>query len=201
MIGVRVTDAVQYLTERRDDSRRAVRVVRQRAPDKLRWRRAVASLNKSAGGMRGKPRMRIEEPIRELVLDLGDADLRTEVVLDARRYNVDLDRGEVLPPHTMGDVRRFAFLVGADVRTIERYVKLPEDFMAPVDVPGCVVVSRAMAFYHRRRAEKLWLELPDQDGPVEWRAHHHMMNERAQSESERSKRWGALAARLMGPAF
>ena len=68
--GSRVTDAVDYW-KRREELKRAVSVVRAREPERFRWRRAVASVSESTGPLRGLTRARIEEPIRELVLDLG----------------------------------------------------------------------------------------------------------------------------------
>ncbi|MEM6955431.1 MAG: hypothetical protein AAF411_09210 [Myxococcota bacterium] len=198
MSGARVTDAVEY-KQRHGKDRDAVRIVRGRRPDRLRWRSAVSKLTASAGRMRGMTRTRVEEPVREVVLDLRDGGLRQEVVIDARRYNVDLDRGEVLPFHTMGDLRRFAFLVGADVRTIQQYVALPEDFMAPVDTAACILVGRAMANHHRRRAQRTWLELPDPDGPARMRQHHRYLAERAGHDSDLASRWQTLADRLLRP--
>ena len=192
----RVTDAVEQ-NQRRGKSTEAVRIVRKRNPDRLRWRSAIGKLTASAGQMRGRTRMRIEEPVRECVIDLPDSFLRQEVVIDARRHNVDLDRGEVLPFHSMGDLRRYAFLVGADVRLLERYVELPIDFMAPVDTPACILVGRAMANHHRRRAQRTWLELPDPDGPVQVQQHHRYMADRAANDADLARRWQALANRLI----
>ncbi|HJK92975.1 MAG TPA: hypothetical protein RMH85_17910 [Polyangiaceae bacterium LLY-WYZ-15_(1-7)] len=197
MIGARVTDTVEYY-RKRQDTRSAVRTVRHREPDKLRWRTAVSKLTSDAGRRRGRERMRIEEPVREVVVDLPDDVLQREVVLDARRFNVDLDRGELLPIHRMGDLRRYAFLVGADMRVIERYVKLPIDFGAPIDTAACALVGRVMANHHRRRAQRLWLELPDPDGPEAQRPHHRYMAERAQHDADLARRWAALASRLLG---
>ncbi len=199
MSGSRITDAVDH-EQRAGKSTQAVRIVQKRQPDRLRWRSAVSKLTASAGRKRGRSRMRIEEPVREVVFDLGDAFLRQEVVIDARRYNVDLDRGEVLPAHSMGDLRRFAYLVGADVRRIEEYVSLPEDFLAPIDTAACVLVGRAMANYHRRAAQRVWLDLPDPDGPMPMLQHHHYMAKRAAGDAEQARRWQALAARLIEPA-
>ncbi len=200
MLGVRarVTDAVAF-EARRGENKRAMRVVRARRPDRLRWRSAVSVVNAGAGRLRGLDRLRIEEPVREMVLDLSDDVLQREVVLDARRYDVDLDRGEVLPFHSMGDLRRYAFLVGADIRTIMRYVDLPEDFGAPIDTAGCVLVGRAMANHHRRRAQRLWLELPDPDAPRQRMRHEEMMADRAKRDAETARRWDAFARRLLAP--
>ena len=102
MSGARITDAIEYYGKQGQD-RGAVRVVRRRDPDKFRWRRAVAALTAAAGNRRGTDRARLEEPVRELVLDLEDGQLMREIILDARRFRVDLDRGEVLPFRTLGD--------------------------------------------------------------------------------------------------
>ncbi len=197
MIGARVTDAVVFF-QRRGELRRAVRTVRDRDPERFRWRAAVGRLTSSAGRMRGLDRMRVEEPIREVVLDTTDRFLRREVVLDARRANVDLDRGEVLPRHRMGDLRRMAFLTGADVRVIERFVALPVDFEAPIDTAGVVLVGRALADQHRRRAQRLWLELPDPDGPDTFRLHHQYMAQRADRDADLAHRWTALTRAILG---
>ena len=86
--GARVTDAVDYHA-RRGEMRGAVRVVRTRVPERFRWRAAVAEVTGVAGSLRGLERMRVEEPVREIVLDLSDDSLQREVVLDARRRGVD----------------------------------------------------------------------------------------------------------------
>ena len=196
--GARVTDAVDFY-QRRGELAGGVRIVRYREPERFRWRSAVGGLTSQAGRLRGKPRMRVEEPIREMVLDLPDVELKREVVLDARRGGVDLDRHEVLPVRTMGDVRRFAFLSGADVERVDRYVKLPTDFGAPVDTAGVVLVGRAYAGLHRKRAQQLWLRLPDPDGPEEFRLHHRIMAERAKREAQLAERWNAFARALVDP--
>ena len=194
--GARVTDAVGFFA-RRGELRGAVREVSRRVPERFRWRKAVCGVNKVAGRLRGLDRMRVEEPIRELVLDLGDADLRREVVLDARRAGVDLDRGEVLPRMTLADLRRLAFLTRVDVRRIARHMKLPEDFRAPIDTAGSVVVGRYLSEHHRQRAHKLWLSVPDPDGPGPLRLHHRYMLERAERDRDEAERWAALAQALL----
>src|SRR5436309_15990298 len=107
--GARVTDEIDFY-RRRGQLQNTVRVIRARTPERLRWRAGVACVTQIAGSLRGRERMRIEEPVRELVLDLEDRMLRRETVLDARRSGVDLDRGEVLPRLTRWDLRRNAFL-------------------------------------------------------------------------------------------
>lgn len=191
-VGARITDAVNYY-QRHGQLKGAVRAVRNRVPERLRWRSAVGALTQTAGGLRGLERMRVEEPIREVVLDMPDENLRTEVVLDARRNGVDLDRGEVLPVRTMGDIRRFAFLTQVDLRMVQRYLKMPLDFHRRVDVAGVVIVARAMAHHHKMRAHKLWLDLPDPDGPVLWTPDHRALNQRAEWDMTLSQRWGAFA--------
>lgn len=191
-VGGRITDAVNYY-QRHGEVRGAVRAVRNRAPERLRWRSAVGALTQAAGVLRGIDRMRVEEPIREVVLDMDDAGLKTEVVLDARRNGVDLDRGEVLPARTMGDVRRFAFLTQVDLRMVHRYLKLPLDFHRRVDVAGVVIVGRAMAHHHKTRAHKMWLDLPDPDGPTVWTPEHRSTNQRAEWDMTLAQRWGAFA--------
>ena len=196
MTGARVTDVVEY-HHHRGESPRAVRVVRNREPDGFRWKSAVGHLTRSAGRLRGRERMRIEEPVRELVLDLSDADLRKEVVLDARRFDVDLDRGEVLPEHTVGALRRLSFLTGTDVGALARYVRIPSDFEAPIDTAAVVLVGRAFSRHLRTRAHRAWLELPDPDGPDVIGPQQQRLAVRAERDADAAKRWAALARTLL----
>jgi hypothetical protein len=193
--GARITDAVTHFA-RRGNFRSAVKLVRTRPPERLRWRAAVGTLTSDAGRMLGVDRMRLEEPIRELVLDLNDVFLRREIVLDARLHRVDLDRGEILPRWTFGDLRRLSFLARTEIDLLRRYVSLPTDFDAPIDTAAVVLTGRAFSNMFRQRAERLWLSVPDQDGPEPLRLHQRLILERADLESERSKRWGALAKTL-----
>ncbi len=194
--GSRVTDAAQFHV-RRGEMVGAVRVVKKRIPERFRWRAAVAGVTKVAGKLRGLERVRVEEPVREIVLDLHDGDLRREVILDARRVGVDLDRGEVLPHSTLADLRRLSFLAGVDVRRIARYTKLPEGFGDPIDTAASIVVARTLSEYHRRRAHKLWLHAPDPDGPSPLRKHELIMLDRADQERREAERWAALAKALI----
>jgi alkylhydroperoxidase family enzyme len=193
--GARITDAVNHFAKR-GNFRSAVRLVRTRTPERLRWRAAVGTLTLDAGKLLGADRMRLEEPIRELVLDLSDAFLQREIVLDARLHRVDLDRGEVLPRWTLGDLRRLSFLARTEVDLMRRYVALPNDFEAAIDTAAVVLTGRAFANMFRQRAERLWLSVPDQDGPEPLRLHQRFILERADLEAERSKRWAALAKTL-----
>jgi hypothetical protein len=194
--GSRVTDAVSF-HQRRGEMRNAVRVVRQRTPERFRWKSAVAGVNKVAGRLRGLDRMRIEEPVRELVIDLPDDTLRREVILDARKVGVDLDRGEVLPHLTLADLRRLSFLAGVDATRIGRYTTLPTDFGQPIDTAACVVIGRALSKHYRNRAHKLWLSVPDPDGPEPLRLHHRYMLQRADQDRAESERWAALAKAIL----
>ncbi len=179
MFGSRVTDVVEY-HHRREEKRHAVRVVRHRCPDKFRWRWAVARVSAGVGKTAGLERSRLEEPVREMVLDLPDAVLQREVVLDARRHRVDLDRGEILPPTTRGDLHRVAFLTGVDVDAMRRYVVIPDDWGAPVETAGLVVVGRAFATHHRRRAHVAAAD-----------------EARAFAELDQARRWTALSRALL----
>jgi hypothetical protein len=195
MAGVRVTDEVSFW-QRRGDLRRAVRVVRERTPERLRWRAAVSTVTEVAAGLAGNERVRIEEPVREVVLDLNDRILRREVVIDARRFGVDFDRFEILPVRTRWDLTRTAYLTGVEPELIERYLPLPADFGQPVDMAGVAVISRALAATHKQRADKLVERL----GVTEGRAlakHERIMLERADHERDRARRWAALSKTLL----
>ncbi len=196
MLGARITDAIEYYGRRGHD-RGAVRVVRQRDPDKFRWRRAVAALTAAAGKRRGNERARLEEPVREMVLDLGDGGLMREVILDARRFRVDLDRGEVLPFRTVGDLRRTTFLTGTDIDTVRLYLEVPEDFHAPIDTAGVVVVGRAIAEQHRRRAQRIFLELPEVPLARSESELSMQLRQRAKNDALAAKRWRAVADTIL----
>ena len=191
----RVTDEVNFW-RMRGELRRAVRVVRMRKPERLRWRAAVACMTEAAAPLRGLERALIEEPVRELVLDLDDRILRRETVLDARRYGVDLDRGEVLPQRTRWDLKRTAYLTGVDHEVLARYLKLPADFGRKVDTAGVVVVSRAISRSHKDRADLLSKRVPKNDAQTLAR-HEQIMLERAEYERDLARRWAALSKALL----
>jgi hypothetical protein len=195
MAGVRVTDEVSFW-QRRGDLRRAVRVVRERTPERLRWRAAVSTVTEVAAGLSGADRVRIEEPVREVVLDLDDRILRREVVIDARRFGVDFDRFEILPVRTRWDLTRTAYLTGVEPDLIERYLPLPADFGQPVDMAGIAVISRALAATHKQRADKLVERVGGTDGRV-LAKHEQIMLERADHERDRARRWAALSKTLL----
>ncbi len=193
--GARITDAVGHFRTR-GNWKSAVKLLRGREPERLRWRAAVGGLTLDAGRMAGSDRMRVEEPIRELVLDLDDVFLQREVILDARLNRVDLDRGEVLPCWTMKELRRLAQIARADVSLLQRYVALPSEFEAPIDTAAVVLAGRAFSNMFRQRAQKLWLRVPDQEGPEPVMLHHRFMLQRAEQDAELGRRWGALAKTL-----
>lgn len=194
--GSRVTDAVEYW-RRKGELKSAVTIVRNRSPERFRWRRAIGAVSQSTGILGGRDRMKIEEPVRELVLDLSDDVLQREVVIDARRAGVDLDRGEVLSRRTMGDLQRMAFLAGTDLGRVRRYLKLPDDREAPVDAAGVIVVGRALGEHFKLRAQRLLLQVPDSDGPEALRLHHRIMTERAAQDRGDSQRWFAFARAVL----
>lgn len=196
--GSRVTDAVLY-SARRGDLRSAVRVVRARPAERFRWRTAVGEINRETGTLCGLSRARIEEPVREVVLDIDDDVLRREVVLDARRAGVDLDRGEVLGSYTLEQLRELSVLQGVDLSRLTPYARLPRDPKAFVDTAAVVLVGRAIARHHRTRAQRLWLQLPDPDGleGVNLRKHERFMLERADRENRDADRWRALTEVLL----
>jgi hypothetical protein len=193
--GARITDAVAHFRTR-GNFRSAIKLVRTRTPERLRWRAAVAGLTLDAGRLRGRDRMHIEEPLRELVLDMSDAILRREVVLDARLHRVDLDRGEILPRWTFGDLRRLSFLAQTDLQLLQRYVSLPQSYDAIIDTAAVVLAGRSFANVFRQRAQRLWLSVPDQDAPGPKQEQHRFVLVRADQEAELARRWGALAKTL-----
>ena len=195
MSGARVTDEVNFW-RKRGDLKRAVRVVRTRVPERLRWRAALSAVSESAAPLRGRSRAQIEEPVRELVLDLDDFILRREAVLDARRFGVDLDRGEVLPMRTRWDLKRAAFLIGVDHELLGRYVSLPGDFERRIDVAGVVVVSRALASTYRQRGDRLSERVANPEGR-ELAQHERMMLERANYERDLARKWAALSRSMV----
>jgi hypothetical protein len=195
--GSRVTDAVDYW-QRRAELKPAVHIVRTREPERFRWRKAVASIAQGLSPLRGRERMRVEEPVRELVVDLEDAGLRREVVLDARRVGVDLDRGEVLVHRTLGEARRLATIAGTDLSRVKKHVRLPDDDGAPIDTAAVVVVGRALGDYYRTKAQRLLLSIPDSDGPEPQRLHHKIMAERADIDRAESLRWLEFARLVLG---
>jgi len=195
--GSRVTDAVDYW-KHRENLKKAVFVVRAREPERFRWRRALGGVSESIGKLRGRDRMVVEEPVREMVLDLDDGLLRREVVIDARRAGVDLDRGEVLRRYTLRDIERLAQENGTDLARLGRHVRLPNAPEQPVDTAGAIVIARALADHFRSRSQHLLLQVPDPDGPEKLMLHHRMMLERADRDRAESQRWLGFARGLLG---
>lgn len=195
--GSRVTDAVEYW-QHRENLKKAVAVVRGRAPERFRWRRAVGGVSESIARLRGRDRMLVEEPVREIILDLGDTMLRREVVIDARRAGVDLDRGEVLRHCTRAELERFVAETGTDLQRLGKHVRLPSASEQSIDTAGAIVIARALADHFRGRAQHLLLQVPDPDGPETLMLHHKIMLGRAERDRAESQRWLGLAKRLLG---
>lgn len=196
MSGTRITDAVEFFRQR-EEHREAVRLVRGRAPDARRWKQAVAKMSGTVATLRGRERVMIDEPLRERVLDLDDRGLRAEVVLDARRARVDWDRGEVLAPKSVGDLRRTAFLTGLDLGMVASHVAVSDDFFAPIDVAGCVVVGRSYAEAFHRRAQRLALEIPLVDDPSELSVREQGIAAQVARDDRDCARWRAFAKALL----
>ncbi len=194
--GSRVTDAVEYW-KHRENLKKAVSVVRGRVPERFRWRRAVGGVSESIGKLRGRDRLMVEEPVREIILDLGDAMLRREVVIDARRAGVDLDRGEVLRRVTRAELERFAKETGTDLARLGKHVRLPGAPEQTIDTAGAIVIARALADHFRNRSQHLLLQVPDPDGPERLMLHHRIMLERADRDRAESQRWLGLARALL----
>lgn len=194
-VGARVTDEIEFF-RRKGQLQQTVRVIRARTPERLRWRAGVAAVTQIAGSLRGRERMRIEEPIREIVLDLEDRLLRRESVLDARRVGVDLDRGEVLPLLTRWDLRRNAFITGVDHLALAPYMHLPEEYSAPIDTAAAVLIARALSDAHKKRSERLVARLPSQPEAALAR-HEQYMLERSERDRDQARRWSALARVLV----
>ena len=194
--GGRVTDKVEYYRSRRE-LRNLVRTVTHQPPERLRWRTATSVVTSIAGNLQGLERMRIEEPVRELILDIDDYILRREVTLDARRNGVDLDRGEVLPRHTMWDLTRTAYLSGVDLEALARHVRLPGDYFKRIDTAGVVLVSRALSTLHGNRAQKLLMRVNNRKEKRPMMRYEQMMLDRASYDTELARRWAALARTMV----
>lgn len=195
-VGARITDEINRCRQL-GNHRAAVRALRSRRPERLRWRAAVASMTTLAAGQRGISRARIEEPIRELVLNMEDRVLRRETVLDARRVGVDLDRGEVLPIHTRWDLKRTSYLIGVEHELLGRYMTLPADYGDLIDTAGCVVVCRSFSRALAARADR-WLSqfATAGDLPV-GQERERLLFDRARYERDQAQRWMALSRALV----
>lgn len=200
--GARVTDEIEYY-RRTGQLQHTVRVIRAREPERLRWRVGLAAVTQIAGTLRGRERMRIEEPVREIVLDLQDRMLRRESVLDARRSGVDLDRGEILPQLTRWDLRRNAFLIGVDHLAFTQYMHLPDEYSAPIDTAAAVIIARALAGAHKARAARVLapMERARADAPPkpedQLTRHEQYMIERSDRDKDLARRWIALSRVLL----
>ncbi len=191
-LGGRVTDQIEHF-RRRGQLRNLVRTMRTRPPERLRWRNALATVTQVAGGLQGYHRMLVEEPVRELVLDLDDRILRRESALDARRSGVDLDRGEIFGRHTGWDLKRTAYLTGVDLKQLAQFVALPNDLSRPLDTAAVVLAGRSLANLHRCRAQRLFARVPIPDTGRPLMLHEQYLLDRAKYDSNVSRRWAALA--------
>jgi hypothetical protein len=195
IINGRVTDEVEHYRQL-GEYRGVVRVIRKRPPERLRWRTALSTATEIAGGLQGRERMRIEEPIREMLLDLEDKILRRESALDARRFGVDLDRGEILPKHNLWELKRVAYITRVELDHLARYLKFPADSSKPIDTAAVVLVGRALAEVHRKRAQKLYLRVQEANGSS-LMLHEKLMLERADYDTEVARRWSAFSKTMV----
>jgi hypothetical protein len=158
----------------------------------------VKGLTSVAGRLRGMDRMRVEEPVREVVLDVTDFELRREIILDARRNGVDFDRGEVLPGRTVGDLRRYSFLTDVPLDHVQKHLRMdPTSFFERVDTAAVAIVGRHYEVVHRKKAHELWLSIPDPDGPETVGLHHRIMLDHADREAELAERWAAFTKAVL----
>ena len=65
----------------------------------------------------------------------------------------------------MQEVLRYSSMAGTDLQRMRRYVKLPADRKGTVDTAAIIVVGRALGDHFRTRAQRLLLQVPDEDGP------------------------------------
>jgi hypothetical protein len=192
----RVTDEVEHY-RKQGEIRNLVKTVRTRPPERLRWRTAMSTVTEVAGSLQGHTRMRVEEPVRELVLDLDDIILRRETTLDARRNGVDLDRGEILPHHTMWDLKRTAFLTGLELNNLARYIEFPDDFSKPIDTGAVVLVGRALSNMYWTRSQRLRMRIATDAKAPEILRHEQYILDRAQYEADLARRWAALSKAMV----
>ncbi|MBN1654111.1 MAG: hypothetical protein JXA30_10070 [Deltaproteobacteria bacterium] len=157
----------------------------------------MSTVTEIAGLLQGYNRMRIEEPVRELVLDLDDIILRRETTLDARRNGVDLDRGEILPSHTMWDLKRTAFLTGVDINNLSRYIDLPDDYSKPIDTAAVVLVGRAFSNMYWSRSQRLRLRIVKEKSSSPLMRHEQYILDRADYDSDLARRWAALSKHMV----
>ena len=103
----------------------------------------------------------------------------------------------MLPFRTLGDLRRTTFLTGTDLESVRRYIELPDDFHAPIDTAGVVVVGRAIAEQHRRSAQRILLELPEVPPTRTESAVRAQLRERGQRDADAAVRWRAVADAIL----
>jgi hypothetical protein len=72
----------------------------------------------------------------------------------------------------------------------------PSGAGAPIDTAAVVLAGRAFSNVFRQRAQRIWLSVPDPDGPGPKQDHHRFMLARADQEVESGRKWGALSKTL-----
>jgi hypothetical protein len=195
-LGGRITDEVEHY-RKQGELRNLIKTVRTRPPERLRWRTAMSTVTEVAGSLDGYNRMRVEEPVRELVLDLDDIILRRETTLDARRNGVDLDRGEILPHHTMWDLKRTAFLTGLEIDNLAHYIAFPDDYSKPIDTGAVVVVGRALSNMYWSRSQRLRLRIAANAKTPDLLQREQYIVDRANYEADLARRWAALSKTMV----
>ena len=193
----RITDDVGFFCKR-GELPAAVNVMQSRSPDFHRWRRAFSTVTRVAWAwLQGRDLLWTESALREVVDALPDQKLAKEIVLDARQYRVGMNFGDPLPGWTPRDLMRFADEHDVDMGVIKRIAPLPRHVDEPLDTAGVVIVSREMSQRHRRRAQALWLELPDEEEDG-WEPRHHAIATVAEKSAQAGAQWSGLAVKLIG---
>jgi len=193
----RVTDDVGFFCKR-GELPAAVNIVQRRAPDFHRWRRAFSTVARvSYAWLQGKDLLWTESALREVVDCLPDPQLAKELVLDARQFRVRMNFGDPLPHWTGRDLMRFADEHDIDMGIVKRIAPLPAKVADPLDTAAVVLVSREMARRHRRRAQALWLELPDEEEDG-WEPRHHAIANVAEKSATNGAQWNDFAVQLVG---
>ena len=193
----RVTDDVGFFCKR-GELPAAVNIVQGRSPDFHRWRRAFTTVARvSWAWLQGRDLLWTESALREVVEWLPDPKLAKELVLDARSFRVGMNFGDLLPHWTPRDLMRFADANDIDMGVVKRIAPLPKRIDEPLDTAGVVLVTREMARRHRRRAQALWLELPDEEEDG-WEPKHHAIASVAEKSATAGAQWTELAVKLVG---
>jgi hypothetical protein len=193
----RVTDDVTFFCKR-GELPAAVNIVQRRAPDFHRWRRAFGAVARvSYAWLQGKNLVWTESALREVIDYLPDPQLAKELVLDARQYRVRMNFGDPLPHWSGRDLMRFADEHDIDMSIVKRIAPLPPRVTDPLDTAAVVLATREMSRRHRRRAQALWLELPDEEEEG-WEPRHHAIANVAERSASTGAQWNGLSLKLVG---